>query len=173
MGSETGPRGVTALDHTADVGIVVEAPNLEELFLRAAAGMMWLLQGGEGGGDRGEGFEETTGERSPKTRSGERDRSSVVTEAARTQARELSASAADLPALLREWLRELLFWYEVEGLAFQDARFEALSDTGLRADVMVAPHPSEPIREIKGVTLHGLAAEPRQSGWVGRVIFDV
>ncbi|MFW6200229.1 MAG: hypothetical protein ACOC8K_06635 [Gemmatimonadota bacterium] len=26
---------------------------------------------------------------------------------------------------------------------------------------------------MKGVTLHGLAAEPRDGGWYGRIIFDV
>jgi SHS2 domain-containing protein len=29
------------------------------------------------------------------------------------------------------------------------------------------------VREIKGVTLHGLTAEPRGNGWYARVIFDV
>ncbi|NIP79498.1 MAG: hypothetical protein GWM90_09895, partial [Gemmatimonadetes bacterium] len=32
--------GVTFLDHTADVGIDVEADDLEELFHRAALGML-------------------------------------------------------------------------------------------------------------------------------------
>ena len=29
------------------------------------------------------------------------------------------------------------------------------------------------VREIKGVTLHGLVVERRTEDWVGRVIFDV
>ncbi|MEJ2216117.1 MAG: archease [Gemmatimonadota bacterium] len=42
------PDGVTGLDHTADVGIAVRAPTLEELFRRAAAGMVALVGGVEG-----------------------------------------------------------------------------------------------------------------------------
>ena len=48
-------------------------------------------------------------------------------------------------------------------------------ETELRLEATVGGGPAEgqPIREIKGVTLHGLAAEPREDGWYGRVIFDV
>ena len=35
--------GVTALDHTADVGLVLEAPDLPELLRRAALALGWLL----------------------------------------------------------------------------------------------------------------------------------
>jgi SHS2 domain-containing protein len=193
MGSETGLPGVTALDHTADVGIELEAPTLEELFLRAAAGMMWLLRGEDGPaevrGAHGDGAEPPGGDGSAdpsaehavvEREAGEAGRegaervlSQEGASVAPVETRALSATADDLPALLREWLRELLFWYEVEGLAFEGARFEELYETGLRAEVTVVADPEEPIREIKGVTLHGLLAEPRGDRWVGRVIFDV
>lgn len=158
MGSETGLPGVTALDHTADVGIDVAAPTLEELFLRAAAGMMWLLRGEDA---------------SPELRGADLRGAESPGSEVSGETRTLSITAADAGALLREWLRELLFWYEVEGLAFEGARLEALSDTRLVAEVEVVTDPVEPIREIKGVTLHGLLAERRGDGWVGRVIFDV
>jgi SHS2 domain-containing protein len=158
MGSETGLAGVTALDHTADVGIDLEAPTLEDLFLRAAAGMMWLLRGEDG---------------SPELRRADLGGAYRQDSEGSAESRPLAVTAADPAALLREWLRELLFWYEVEGLAFEGARFEALSDTGLVAEVEVVADRVEPIREIKGVTLHGLLAEHRGDGWVGRVIFDV
>lgn len=45
-GGETGIPGVRGLDHTADVGIEVEARDLAELFLRAARGLMWLILDG-------------------------------------------------------------------------------------------------------------------------------
>ena len=32
---------------------------------------------------------------------------------------------------------------------------------------------AEPVREIKGVTFHDLAAERRGTEWWGRVVFDV
>ncbi|UCG75421.1 MAG: archease, partial [Gemmatimonadota bacterium] len=43
MGSQGVPPGVVELDHTADVGMTVEADSLEELFHRAAEGMLWLM----------------------------------------------------------------------------------------------------------------------------------
>ena len=87
--------------------------------------------------------------------------------------RRLSLSAEDAPELMRDWLRELLFWHETEGLAFAGARFETLAETQLEAEVTLRPARDEPVREIKGVTLHGLAAERRAGTWVARVILDV
>jgi SHS2 domain-containing protein len=52
-------------------------------------------------------------------------------------------------------------------------RFEDLGPTRLTAVLDLAPDTRPPIREIKGVTLHGLVAERRSGGWIGRVIFDV
>lgn len=54
-GADTGELspGVGPLDHTADVGIEVRAPTLPELFRRAVAGMLVLLNGAEAE-DRGE-----------------------------------------------------------------------------------------------------------------------
>lgn len=133
--------GVTALEHTADVGLEVEAPAPEELFLRAARGMAFLIL-----------------EAAPPSPS---------------ESRSLSVTAPDRPALLRTWLREILYWHETEGLSFAGASFDRLEEDRLSARVQLGPDPSEPVREIKGVTLHGLAAEARAGGWYARVIFDV
>ncbi len=149
----TVPPGVLFLDHTADVGLEVAAPTLAELFTRAAAGMACLIHGEEAITD--------TVAPTPHARG------------ASTSERHLTLSADDLPALLRAWLREILGWHEAEGLAVRTARFSALAPTGLEATVVVSPDTEEPIREIKGVTLHGLAVEPAGDGWTGRVIFDV
>jgi SHS2 domain-containing protein len=37
------PDWLREIDHTGDVGIVVDAASLEQLFARAAAGMFWVL----------------------------------------------------------------------------------------------------------------------------------
>lgn len=148
MSGERPPAGVTALDHTADVGLEVAASDLPQLFSRAAEGMMWLI-GGERAG---------TGD-------------GPVAKAA--EPRTLTLSDSDLPALLRSWLRELLFWHETEGLSYVAARFEALEETRLDARVLLATDSHEPAREIKGVTLHGLRAERSGEAWTARVIFDV
>ena len=136
-------EGVRGLEHTADVGLEVDAPDPEALFVRAARGMMVLLHDAVPGADDD------------------------------PEVRRLAVDAPDLAALLREWLRELLYWHEVEGFAATDADFRRLEPTGLEASVRGAAAPETPIREIKGVTLHGLVAEEREEGWYGRIIFDV
>lgn len=156
MADDDDLTGVTALDHTADVGLEITAPTLPELFLRAARGLMWLIRGGDAPPERGDppGLDPGSDTRAPERRT-------------------LLVTAVDLPALLRNWLRELHHWHEAEGLALEDARFEALEDTHVDATVTVVPDPREPVREIKGVTLHGLSVKRRGDDWVARVIFDV
>lgn len=168
------PSGITFLDHTADVGVEVRARSLPELFIRAAVGMMWLLQDREGP----DGTPYTPDEPGPRPGTPGSDgassppmESSPSTEAAPT--RGVILGAAGLPSLLRAWLREILYWHEMEGVSFRDARFDALTETSLEADVVLSRELVEPVREIKGVTLHGLSAERSGDGWVGRIIFDV
>jgi SHS2 domain-containing protein len=133
--------GVTPLEHTADVGLEIEAPDLESLFVRAALGMAWLLL-----------------EHEPPLP---------------TEARPLVASGADPAGLLRDWLRELLFWHETEGFTPSSFRFRVLTRTRLEAAVEGGLDDRIPVRELKGVTLHGLAVGPHGRGWKAQVIFDV
>lgn len=145
MDAEWDLSGISFLDHTADVGLEVVARSLPDLFTRMAAGMASLLLG--------------VTEDPP-------DQGSFVE-------RSLELEAEDMPTLLRAWLRALLHWYEVEGLVLRTARFGVLADTRLSAALVLVPDARPPVREIKGVTLHGLVAERRSDGWLGRVIFDV
>lgn len=139
-------EGVTDLDHTADVGIEVTAPGFGELLRRAVLGMDWLLREA-GPPDGGE-------------------------------ARVLDVEAGDAPALLRAALREILLWHELDGFAPAaveevDVTEEEATPRRVVATVRGGVPVDPPVREIKGVTLHRLAAEPRDEGWWGRVIFDV
>lgn len=133
--------GVRALDHTADVGLEVEAGDFPELLARAALGMDWLLR--EAGPPPAE------------------------------EERTLQVDGDDPPTLLRAVLRELLLWHELDGFAPASVEVTEASDGGVRARVRGGAPSAPPVREIKGVTLHGLAAGPRDGGWTGRVIFDV
>jgi SHS2 domain-containing protein len=54
MSTESAPRGIVFLDHTADVGLAVTAPTLSELFILAARGMTMLIHGTEGGSEMGD-----------------------------------------------------------------------------------------------------------------------
>lgn len=149
--------GVHGLEHTADLGLELEAPTLPELFLRGALGAMWLvLERGAGG---------TAGT------------------AAGTETRTLVLAAEDLASLFRSWLRTLLFWEETEGfvttrtaLSFSPVPRCSSPDGeafGLTARVGGVFDRGPRVREIKGVTLHELKVERTGDGWRGQVIFDV
>jgi SHS2 domain-containing protein len=165
--SEIPIPGVSALEHTADVGLAVDAATLPELFQRAALGAMWLVL-----------------EREPMSRSQE--------------TRPLQLVEADLPALFRSWLRTLLFWEETDGFVVKDmvlsfapaplcsardgqafglhSRVMGVLDeeaVGLHSRIMGVLDEGPRVREVKGVTLHGLTVERGGEGWLGRVIFDV
>jgi SHS2 domain-containing protein len=161
------PQGVQPLDHTADVGLEVEASSLEELLVRAGQGALWLALGSTGGAN-------AAGERPHGDRSGLEGRGVGET-------RTLSLEADDREGLLRSWTRELLYWAEVEDfVAYRvlSLEVEGGGDVGpdkltVRARLQGGPSLSQPIREIKGVTWHGLVVEERPEGWFARVIFDV
>lgn len=146
------PRGVTFLDHTADVGLEARGGSKEEVLRAAARGLIVLLEGDE----------ERAGAHGSAAEGGPEPRE-----------RRITLEAGTLPELLRAWLRELLWLHEVDGLAYRDARFTVLETGRLEALVRCVPAAREPVREIKGVTLHGLRAEPAGEGWWARVIFDV
>lgn len=144
--------GVTGLDHTADVGLEAVAPSLPELFRRCALGTMWLVLESEVRGG-----EPTT--------------------------RRVEEEAEDLGGLLRKWLRTLLYLQEQEGFVLTDTKVTLVpapplescpaSCFRLRAEVEGRRGEWHPVREIKGVTLHGLEVGEWEGGWRARVIFDV
>jgi SHS2 domain-containing protein len=142
---EVWPEGVTPLDHTADVGLEVRAPSLPVLFERAAAGMRVAIEG-----------------------------ASLAPRAADSGVkRAIELEADDVASLLVAWLREVLFVHQVEGLAVHGVRFERLDRTGLTGMLALEPARARPVREIKGVTYHGLETTAGPDGWRARVIFDV
>jgi SHS2 domain-containing protein len=150
---------VRMIEHTADLAIEVEAGSLPELFDGAAMGMIALIE-----------MEDPDG---PLGGSGRADLSDGDTKrSADVVARELELSAPDLPALLVHWLRELLYLYQVEHLAYRGVEFQQLTTNSLRALVHAEP-PADAIREIKGVTYHDLEVSRRDEAWHTRLVFDV
>ncbi|MBX6366012.1 MAG: archease, partial [Gemmatimonadetes bacterium] len=140
------PDGVQAIDHVGDVGIEVSAGSLPELFTRAAAGMVALTRAAPA---RGAG------------------------QGAAPLEREVEASAGDVAALLVAWLRELLYLQAAEGFSFASAEFRELGEHRLRARVRGRRAPGRALRELKGVTYHGLDVARQGETWRARVIFDV
>lgn len=148
--------GVRSLDHTADVGLVVRAPALAELFHRAALGAMALVRGDLDEPDRARRGPAVTG----------------ASAAPVTHTELLELDATDAAALLADWLRELLYAREVRQLEYVGSRPELAEPRRLRARVRYAAAGGA-AREIKGVTYHGLEVEPTADGWRARVVFDV
>ncbi len=100
----------------------------------------------------------------------------LVTEeapAAGTERRSLSLSAEDLPSLLRACLKEILFWHQAEGFTVSELEVQTVNESQIEAIAVGGPAPSQAVREIKGVTWHGLTVEERDGDWLARVIFDV
>lgn len=147
----SGPPGVTFLEHTADVGVDVEAPSAELLFHRAAAGMMALLRGEE-----------------EHPESGAR----AAADSLRVETRTVEVSDRDRAALLRAWLRELLLLHETRNADYAGAAFLELTERRLEARIRTTPAAGA-VREIKGVTYHELQVQETDEGWKARVIFDV
>ena len=144
-GNDPPVPGVRSMDHTADIGIEVDAPDLPELFRRAALGTLWMAL----------------------------ERSLDEDASGSGEARELTLEADDTATLLRAWLREVLYWQEVEGYAVVAADVTEVSDGRFSARVRGVVAPPDPVREIKGVTWHGLEVGRAADGWRARVIFDV
>ncbi|MFW6088315.1 MAG: archease [Gemmatimonadota bacterium] len=154
--------GVREIAHTADLGMEVEAPSLDELFRRAAAGMMALVR------DTGDGAHDPPGEAVPRPAT-----TALAALAPRSLRIENEGDEPDVAVLLVRWLRELLYLQEVAGFVYSDATFPRLDEAGLRANVRPDPDPPRQIRELKGVTYHGLEVEHDGDRWRARVIFDI
>jgi len=139
---------IRPLDHTADVGFELVADTLEALFSGAARGMFALIEGVE------------------------EDQEPQPADMARTSI-GIACTGDDLAELLVAWLRELLWLHDDRALVFRDAHFQWLDERALRARVELAVASRSPVREIKGVTYHGLMARRSGSRLHARIIFDV
>jgi len=142
----TGLPTVRFIEHTADVGIEVDAATLAGLFLASAAGMSELLLGDAG--------------------------ATAVPPDVPVETRRITLQADDAGGLLIAWLRELLFVHETSGLGMREARFEILDESRLDASVEFVEWPPA-VREIKAVTWHQLDVRRTDHTWHARVIFDV
>jgi SHS2 domain-containing protein len=85
--------------------------------------------------------------------------------------RDVAVESADRPALLADWLGELLFLAETEDLVPERAGELHLDGNRLRARVQGRRGAVRPY--VKAVTYHGLVLEPAGGGWHARVVLDV
>jgi len=132
------------IDHTADLGIRIEAPSLSALFEDAAGALAELLL-------------------APHRVRPLRDL-------------PLEASGETWDDLLINWLRTLLFQFQVEARALVTFKIVSLAPFQLHA--VASGEALDPARhglktEIKGVTYHGLWVRQYGARWCAQVIFDI
>jgi SHS2 domain-containing protein len=133
------------IEHTADAGFELEAPDLGSAFELSAAAMFDLIC----------------------------DLDSVGSIVRRTVG--ASARDGDLEALMVRWLSELLYLVAAEGLLLSEFEVREFADGRMRAEVAGEPldltrHAIK--TDVKAVTYHELAVEQTDGGWRVRVIFD-
>ena len=85
--------------------------------------------------------------------------------------RQIEVTADDRAALLAEWISELAFLAEVEGLVPRAAERIELTNGTLRATVGFGA--ASPPHLVKAATYHRLAFEPVDRGWRATVVLDV
>ena len=85
--------------------------------------------------------------------------------------RTVSAGARDRPALLANWIEELVFLAESDG--FIATSLVDLSLEGEQAHGTVAGLIGDPPPLVKAVTFHRLVFEARPDGYFARVVLDV
>lgn len=86
--------------------------------------------------------------------------------------RRVTLSAPDVETLLVDWLNELLYLSEVEGVVFAKIEIPEISDSHLVATVGGYPV-AEHLADIKATTFHNLAVIAGQVGYEVEIVFDI
>jgi SHS2 domain-containing protein len=130
------------IEHTADLALRVWGQELSDLFVGAARGMYSLM--------------------------------GVLNDEGLMPAawREFSLEALDRESLLVDWLNELLFLAEMEGLLFVVFQVEELGGTALQARAGGVPA-QEVKADVKAATFHDLEIVQDGEGWSTTITFDV
>lgn len=135
----------TEIEHTADVGIELTAPDVRSAFELAAAAMFDMIS----------------------------DLTHVRDESC--QVVRVHGRPGDLPNLMVRWLSELLYFFEGEGLLLCSFRIDELGGGAIAATVGGEPwDPKRHVlkTEIKAATYHDLEIDEVEGAWRVRVIFD-
>ncbi|HLJ68257.1 MAG TPA: archease [Chloroflexota bacterium] len=140
---------VSLIDHTADIGVDVLAPDPAAAFVAAAQGMFDIVVG----------------------------REAALSAAGGTGlSRSIELRADGWEDLLVAWLEELLFIYETERVVPAAIDMAEISASHLAATMqghILDPCGPQTGLQIKAVTYHQLRAGPSKRGFEIRVIFDV
>jgi SHS2 domain-containing protein len=89
-----------------------------------------------------------------------------------TEARAVTLAAYDAESLLVDFLGELAYWAERDGLVFPVAEFNQVTPVAL-AGLVRGGRPVEMQKHIKAVTYHDLAIKETNGGLEVTIVFDV
>lgn len=134
----------TILPHTADVGLRVEAEEINALFEEAGRGLFSLIV-------------------------------SNLEEVRSQRWKEIAIEGKDMEYLFFDFLNELLFIFESEGLLLREFDV-SVGPRGLQAIAGGEKIDRERHRmahEVKAITYHGLMVKKIERGWVAEVIVDI
>ncbi len=92
-----------------------------------------------------------------------------------TLTKEISIAGEDSESLLLDFLSEVLYISEVEGIVFADAQV-TIDDQNLYA--LLHGEPFEPLKhsegtEVKGISYSGLSINRDANGYMAEIVFDV
>jgi len=93
-----------------------------------------------------------------------------------SQNRSIELQATDRENLLVRWLTEILYLYDAEKFLTADVKFEILTDTFLKADLLGEPYDiskHELKLDVKAITYHQLKVEDHDGDWTARVFVDI
>ena len=93
-----------------------------------------------------------------------------------TETREIEVEAADTPELLRAWLAELIYQFEVDRILFVDFEVRAIGEDRLKGIARGLPFTPEIEwlgSIVKAVTHHDLDVHRTDERWEATVVFDV
>ena len=92
------------------------------------------------------------------------------------ESREIEAEASEHDSLLRTWLAELLYQFEVDRILFVGFHVDKVENGKVHSTVQGLPF-SDDIEwlgpQVKAVTLHSLYVRRTDDRWEAQVIFDV
>ncbi|WP_456481886.1 archease [Methanopyrus sp.] len=93
---------------------------------------------------------------------------------------EIEAEGEDLVELLHDWLEEIHFRHEVDGMLFSDFEVRELKEDedGWKVRGVARGEPYDPDRhpfhtEVKAVTYHNMRVERENGRWVAEYVVDL
>ena len=137
-------RMFRAIDHTADIGLLIKGKNKEELFAEAARGMFSIVAGGRINGKL------------------------------KVKSLKLEVTGLTLEELLVSFLNELLYLAEKEKAIFNRFEVEIKKiKNRFYLQGRIKENSQVPKREVKAATYHNLKVEKKDNFWQTTIIFDV